>query len=170
MDISEMIAILWKKRNKATSAIEIEKQPVKIAKGDVVEDMQSEKEFLMISGMDSKPCEEWVLDLTYTFLMCPNRVLLIIYEGVLRGAVIIRNNAPCKIVEIGTVIIKMFDGIIRTFIEVGHIPEPKQNLISLTTFDSKGHKYTNEDGVLKVSRSALVVLKRQKNSTQLYIW
>lgn len=63
----------------------------------------------------------------------------------------------------------MFDGVIRTLTDVRHIPELKQNPISLSTLDSKGYKYTGECGVIKVSRRALVVMKRQKNSIQLYI-
>lgn len=69
------------------------------------------------------------------------------------------NNAPCKIVGVGTVKIKMFDSTIRTLADVGHVPELKQNLISLSILDSKGHKYTDEGRVFKASPSALHILQ-----------
>ena len=72
------------------------------------------------------------------------------------------NNAPCKIVGIGTVRIKMFDGVVRTLSDVRHVPDLKRNLISLNTLDVKRYKYTGEDGVVKISKGALVMMKGKK--------
>ena len=47
------------------------------------------------------------------------------------------NDAPCKIVGIGSVKIKMYDGVVRTLTEVRHVPELKKNLISLSILDAK---------------------------------
>ena len=69
------------------------------------------------------------------------------------------NNAPRKIVGIGTVIIKMFDGVVRTLGDVRHVPDLKKNLISLSTLDAKRYKYTGEGGVVKVSKGSLVMMK-----------
>ena len=69
------------------------------------------------------------------------------------------NNAPRKIVGIGTVRIKMFDGVVRTLGDVRHVPDLKKNLISLSTLDAKRYKYTGEGGVVKVSKGALVMMK-----------
>ncbi|PON46548.1 hypothetical protein PanWU01x14_250800 [Parasponia andersonii] len=79
------------------------------------------------------------------------------------------NNAPCKVTGVGTVKIKMFDRVVRTLSGMRHVPDLKRNLISLSTFDSKGYKYTGEGGVLKVSRGALVVMKGQKRAAELYV-
>ena len=68
----------------------------------------------------------------------------------------------CKIVGVGSVKIKMFDGVIRTLTDVRHVPELKKNLISLGVLDSCGHKFTGFDGTLKVSKGALVVMKAQR--------
>ena len=76
-----------------------------------------------------------------------------------KGAVLIGNNASCKIACIGMVIIKMFDRVVRILDNVIHVPNLKRNLISLSTLDSKGYKYTGEGGVLKVSKGVLVVMK-----------
>ena len=71
------------------------------------------------------------------------------------------NNISCKVIGIGTVRIKMHDGIVRTLKDVRHVPDLKKNLISLGTLDSQGYKYVAEGGVLKVSKGALVVIKGQ---------
>ena len=80
-----------------------------------------------------------------------------------------RNNAPCIIVRVGTIRIRMFDRTIKTLTDVRHVPELKQNLISLSAHDLKDYRFTVECGVLKVSRSTLVVMKGYKSSTQMYI-
>lgn len=101
--------------------------------------------------------------------MCPNRDSFLTYEIMSKGAVLMGNNVSCKIAGIGTVKIKMFDGVVRTLVDVRHVPDLKRNLISLSTLDSKGYKYTGEGGVLKVSKGALVVMKGHKRSANLYV-
>lgn len=75
---------------------------------------------------------------------------------------IMRNNTLCKIVGVGTVRLKIFDGVIRILTDVRHVSELKRNLISWSTLDSKRHKYTGKCGVLKVNREALVVMRDRK--------
>ena len=58
------------------------------------------------------------------------------------GVVLMGNSMSCKDVGIGTIRIKMFDGIIRTLSHVRHVPNLKKNLISLSTIDSQGYKYS----------------------------
>ncbi|KAL6347533.1 hypothetical protein AAG906_026057 [Vitis piasezkii] len=101
--------------------------------------------------------------------MCPNQDWFSTYEIVSKGIVLIGNNASCKIAGIGTVIIKMFDGVVRTLGDVKHVSDVKRNLISLSTLDSKEYKYIGEDGVLKVSKGVLVVMKGQKRFAKLYV-
>ena len=48
----------------------------------------------------------------------------------------------------------MFDGIIRTLIDVRYVPKLKKKLISLGVLDSCGHKFIGLSGVLKVSKGA----------------
>ncbi|GKB17056.1 transposable element [Tanacetum coccineum] len=71
-------------------------------------------------------------------------------------------------VGIGTIQIRMHDGVVRTLTDVRHVPDLKKNLISLGVFDSKGFKYTSENGVLRVSKGALVVMKATKGTSSLY--
>lgn len=72
------------------------------------------------------------------------------------------NKVPCKTVVVGSIKIKMFDGIVRTLIEVRHVPKLKKNLISLGVLDFGGYKFTGQGGALKVSKGILVVTKATK--------
>ncbi|WRX23839.1 GAG-pre-integrase domain - like 7 [Theobroma cacao] len=62
------------------------------------------------------------------------------------------------VVGIGTIRIRMFDGMVRT-LEVKHVPDMKKNLISLSLLDKKRYKYSDQDGVLNVSKGALTIMK-----------
>ena len=62
----------------------------------------------------------------------------------------------------------MHDGIVRTLTDVRHIPNMRKNLISLSTLDGKGYKYSGGDGVLKVSKGSLIVMKGDLKSVKLY--
>ena len=94
--------------------------------------------------------------------MCPNRDWFSTYETTFKGVVLMGNNASCKIAGNRLVRIKMFDGVVKTLGDVRHVPDLKRNLILLSTLDSKGYKYTDESGVLKVSKGVLVVMKGRK--------
>ena len=49
-----------------------------------------------------------------------------------------------------------------------HILDLSKNLISPSTLDGKGYKYTGLDEVLKVSKGSLVVMKGELKSPNLY--
>jgi hypothetical protein len=44
-----------------------------------------------------------------------------------------------------------------------------RNLISLSTLDAEGYKYSGSDGILKVSKCSPVCLKGDLNSAKLYV-
>ncbi|KAG8500752.1 hypothetical protein CXB51_002776 [Gossypium anomalum] len=144
------------------------KQPENFGEADVVEDY-SDGELLVASVNDSKVSEEWILDSGCTFHMSPNRDWFTTYETVSEGVVLMGNNASCKIAGVGTIKVKMFDGVVRTLSDVRYVPELKRNLISLSTLDSKGYRYTAESGVLKISKGSLVVMKGQRKTAKLYV-
>jgi hypothetical protein len=47
--------------------------------------------------------------------MCPHRSWFCSYQAIDGGIVLMGNNASCKIVGIGSIKIKMFDGIVRIY-------------------------------------------------------
>ena len=69
------------------------------------------------------------------------------------------NNASCKVIGIGSVRLKMSDGIIRELDNVRHIPEPKRNLISLSMLDKAGCCIRLESSSLKVIKGSLILMK-----------
>ncbi|KAG8472574.1 hypothetical protein CXB51_034372 [Gossypium anomalum] len=144
------------------------RQPENSGEADVVEDY-SDGELLVASVNDSKVSEEWILDSGYTFHMSPNRDWFTTYETVSEGVVLMGNNASCKIAGVGTIKVKIFDGVVRTLSDIRYVPELKRNLISLSTLDSKGYRYTAESGVLKISKGSLVVMKGQRKTAKLYV-
>jgi 5'-3' exoribonuclease 2 len=78
------------------------------------------------------------------------------------------DDSSHQIIDIGSVQINMHDGIIRTLTDVRHIADMSKNLISLSTLDGKGYKYSGGDGVLKVSKGSLIVMRGDLKSANLY--
>lgn len=72
-----------------------------------------------------------ILNSGSSYHMGPNWDWVITYGEINNGNVLMSNNIACKTVEIGTNKTKMYNGIIRTLIEVRHVPNLKNNLISL---------------------------------------
>jgi hypothetical protein len=79
------------------------------------------------------------------------------------------DDNPCDIVGVGSVQIKAHDGMTRTLHNVKYIPGMSGNLISLSTLDAEGFKYSGLGGVLKVSKGSLVCLVGDMNSDKLYV-
>lgn len=63
--------------------------------------------------------------------MCRNKDVSSTYKSIEGGLILMDNGIPCKILGIGTVKIKMHDGVLRTLTSVRHVPDLKMNLISL---------------------------------------
>ena len=80
----------------------------------------------------------WILDSGCSYHMCPNRDWFTTYNDVNGGTVLMGNDHACEIVGVGTVRIKMHDGVVRTLTGVRHIPDLRKNLISLGSLDSNG--------------------------------
>ncbi|KAG8485411.1 hypothetical protein CXB51_021801 [Gossypium anomalum] len=163
---SECYKLQNKIKRKATN--QKGKQPENFGEADVVEDY-SDGELLVASVNDSKVNEEWILDSGCTFHMSPNQGWFTTYETVSEGIILIGNNASYKIVGVGTIKVKMFDGVVRTLSDVRHVLELKRNLISLSTLNSKGYRHTAESRVLKIFKGSLVVMKGQRKTAKLYV-
>ena len=74
-----------------------------------------------------------------------------------------------EIAGIGTIKIKMFDGTIHTIKEIRHVKGLKKNLLSLGERDSHGCKTHVENGTMKIARGALVSMKAEKISANLFM-
>jgi hypothetical protein len=94
--------------------------------------------------------------------MSPKKDWFTTYESANGGLVFMGNDVAYRIVGIGTIRIRMHDGIVRTLKNVRHILDLKKNLISLGTLDSLGYKYSGEGGVIRVSKGPLVMVQGNK--------
>ena len=70
---------------------------------------------------------------------------------------------------IGSVQIRMHDGMICTLTNVRHIPTMTRNLISHSTLDVEGYKHTGSRRVMKVSKGSLIHMVDDMNSANLYV-
>ena len=75
------------------------------------------------------------------------------------------NDATCLVIGIGTVKIKMFDGVVRVLSNVRHVPNLRKNLISSGVLDDLGYSYSSNGGIMKITKGALMVIKGQKINT-----
>ncbi|KAK3029672.1 hypothetical protein RJ639_039164 [Escallonia herrerae] len=132
------------------------------ADAGVVEDNSDGVNVLLvtISSSDGR----WILDTSCSYHMCPNMDWFATYHSFDGGKVLMGNDVACKVVEIGSFQIRMHDGIVRTLIDVRHIPELRKNLISLGTLDSNGCSSRAAGGVMRIMKGALVVMKGLKQN------
>jgi hypothetical protein len=103
--------------------------------------------------------EEWQLDSGASHHMCLYINWFISYQSVDEGVVFMGNDIPCKV---GSIRIRMFDGIVRELTNVRYVPELKSNFLSVGVLDSFGYKYTGQGGALTLSKGSLVVMKATK--------
>ena len=75
----------------------------------VVELDQIDEELLVVSDVDSRACENWILDYGSTLHKNRNRDWFSTYKLVHKGVVFMGNNASCKVAGIGTIHIKLFN-------------------------------------------------------------
>ena len=63
----------------------------------------------------------------------------------------------------------MFDGMIRELKEVRYVPQLKRNLISVSALKTLGLKVSINDGVLKMTKGSIVVLKGVRQNNLCYL-
>ena len=68
------------------------------------------------------------------------------------------DDRPCNIEGIGTVQIKMFDGMVRELKKMIHVSQLKRNLISVGALKTLDLEVSIRDDVLKMTKSSMVVL------------
>lgn len=122
-------------------------------------------EVLAITNQNS--CNDWILDSWCSFHTYPSRSWFESFTDVER-LVFLGNNISCRVTGIGTIRLKMHNGVERILSEVSYVPDLKRNLISLGTLDSCGYTFKSENGILKIQKIYLVVMKGFKKNT-LYI-
>ncbi|GKD93959.1 retrovirus-related pol polyprotein from transposon TNT 1-94 [Tanacetum coccineum] len=106
-----------------------------------------------------KSRDELIVDSGCTFHMTPHRSWFTTYESFNGGNVYIGNHSICPVIGKGNIQVKMHDNVVRTITGVRHVPDLKRNLISLSTLEANGCKYSGDGGVRKIFKGALVLMK-----------
>ena len=100
------------------------------------------------SGLDHLT-NSWILDSTCSYHMTPNKDWFNTYRSVNSSSILMGNDVSCKVAGIRNIIIKMFDGVVRTLCDVRHVLDLQKNLISLGTLDYNKFSYKSTSGVMK---------------------
>ncbi|KAK9169101.1 hypothetical protein Syun_001241 [Stephania yunnanensis] len=113
--------------------------------------------------------DAWIIDSGATYHMTSRREWFHHYEPILGGSVYSCNDHALKVIGIGTIMLKMYDGTVRTIQEVRHVEGLKKNLLSLGRFDDLDCEIKVKKGIMKISRGALVLMKGEKVAANLYL-
>jgi len=111
----------------------------------------------------------WIMDSGATWHMTPRREWFCSYEPISEGSVFMGNDQALEIVGIGAIKLKMFDGTVHTIQGVRHVKGLKKNLLSIGQLDDLGCKTHIDNGILKMVKGALVVIKAKKIASNLYM-
>ena len=101
--------------------------------------------------------------------MFPTEIDFLCFEKLDGCSVVMGDDRPCNMKGIGTVQIKMFDGIVSELKEVRYVPQLKRNLISIGALKALGHKVSVRHGVLKITKGSVLVLKGVRHNNLFYL-
>ena len=82
------------------------------ADGSYVKD--SDDGGILVATHGYKDGDEWILDSGCSFHMIPDKTFFGTYKSIDGGNVTMRNKTTCKVVGVGSVQIRMFDGMLKT--------------------------------------------------------
>ena len=102
---------------------------------------------------------EWIMNSGCTFHMTSRRDWLLNFKQIEGGKVLMGNDQSCSIIGIGSIRFKIWDGTYRILENVRLVPNLRRNLISLGMLDINRGSYKLENGILRVIKGSMVVLK-----------
>ena len=79
------------------------------------------------------------------------------------------NDRSCNMKGVGTDIIKMFDGMVRELKEVMYVSQLERNLISVGALEALSLEVSIRDGILKMTRGSMVILKGIRRNNLYYL-
>ncbi|KAH9662850.1 hypothetical protein KPL70_019489 [Citrus sinensis] len=112
---------------------------------------------------------EWILDIGATYHLCPIKEWFTDFRNLESGVVMMWNNQHCRTMGIGTIWLKMFDGMVKELKEIRFVTEIKKNLIYVGALEAKGYKVTIEDGTMKFTHGAMVILQGVRRHNLYYL-
>ena len=109
------------------------------------------------------------MDSTCSYHMTPKKDWFDTYRLVNYGYVLMGNDVSCRVVKVKNIKVKMFDRVIRMLCDVRHILiDLRKNMITFATLDGNGFNYKSPNGVMKVSKGVMTVMKGQKLAWNIY--
>ncbi|KAE8694615.1 putative pentatricopeptide repeat-containing protein [Hibiscus syriacus] len=111
----------------------------------------------------------WLIDSGATYHMTSRREWFHHYEPVSGGSVYSCNDHALEIIGVGTIKLKMYNGIIKVVRDVRHVKGLKKNLLSYGLLNNNASKIETQKGIMKVFHGVLVVLKGEKIAANLYM-
>ena len=79
------------------------------------------------------------------------------------------NDHALEIVGMGFIKVKMNDGVSHIILEIWHVKGLKKNLLSIRQLDDIGYEFHAKKEIIKVIRCALVVMKAENITANLYM-
>ena len=79
------------------------------------------------------------------------------------------DDYPCNIEGIGTVLIKMFNGMVQELKEMKYVPQLKKNLILVDDLEALGLEISDRESVLKMLRDSMIVMKAVRSNNLYYL-
>jgi len=110
---------------------------------------ESDTDVFTASGSSGKS-NLWLIDSGASYHMTPDRNCFSTYREIDGGEVLMGNEASCHMMGVGSVMIRMFDGVIRTITDVRHVPDLRRRLISVGALSRLGLKIVVEGEKMKI--------------------
>jgi len=112
---------------------------------------------------------EWILDTRVTYHVCPKRDWFSSFKNLDGCFTVMGDDHPWNVKGVGTVRIKMIDGIVQELKGVRHVPQLKRNLISVGALKMLSLVVSIWDSVLKMTKSSMVVTKGVRRNNLYYL-
>ena len=112
--------------------------------------------------------KDWIIDSGATYHICLDRELISTFKKLDCREVLMGTDQPCSIQGVGTLGFKLSNGTIKELSDVRYISAMKRNIISEGTLESLGYKIVADNGVKKILKGAMVVMKGYRRSNKLY--
>ena len=136
----------------------------------MVADQEVEDDLLVVSDGHRRYTDVWTLDSVYSHHYTPTWSWFVTCTKIDEGIVTLRDDHPCKVADIGSIQVKMFDGMVQTLTNVKHVSELKKNLMPLSYLERSGFSFSSraKSGVLNISNGVMVEMRDRKMENNLY--
>jgi len=109
---------------------------------------------------------EWIMDFGFSFYMTPNCLWFQEFTQLEGSSILLGDNQAYKIIGVGTIKFHLHDGIDRVLEKLRFVPSLKHNLISLGELENKRYVFKGEQGMLKMVKESMEVMKGVRKFSQ----